>query len=108
MTSSGVNLSSSRAAKQRARNTGPLGLLGVSLLAADTTGDSGIGTGSVCGGGRPSGSGGRVAVMHLVGGGSGGTSHHSVTPAGLKQSAIEKVSTPANWPFDTMLTPTRA
>jgi hypothetical protein len=27
MTSSGVNLSSSRAAKQRARNTGPLGLL---------------------------------------------------------------------------------
>ena len=42
MTSSGVNLSSSRAAKQRARNTGPLGLLGLSLLAADTTGDSGI------------------------------------------------------------------
>jgi len=34
MTSSGINLSSSRAAKQRARNTGPLGLLGVSLLAA--------------------------------------------------------------------------
>jgi hypothetical protein len=42
MTSSGVNLSSSRAAKQRARNTGPLGLLGLSLLAADTTGGSGI------------------------------------------------------------------
>ena len=35
MTSSGVNLSSSRAAKQRARNTGPFGLLGVSLLVAD-------------------------------------------------------------------------
>ncbi len=101
MTSSGINLSSSHAAKQRARNTGPLGLLGVSLLAADTTG-------SVCGGGRPSGGGGRVAVMRLVAGGSGGTSHHSVTPAGLKQSAIEKVSTPANWPFDTMLTRTRA
>jgi len=45
MTSSGVNLSSLRAAKQRARNTGPLGLHGVSLLVADTTGDSGIGTG---------------------------------------------------------------
>ncbi len=108
MTSSSVNLSSSRAAKQRARNTGPLGLLGVSLLAADTTGDSGIGTGSVCGGGRHSGGGDRVAVMHLDAGGSGGTSHHSVTPAGLKQSAIEKVFMPANWPFDTMLTWTRA
>jgi hypothetical protein len=89
MTSSGVNLSSSRAAKQRARNTGPLGLLGLSLLAADTTGDNGIGTGSECGGERPSGNGGRVAVIDLVVGCSGGTSHHSVTPAGLKQSAIE-------------------
>ena len=109
MTSSGVNLSSSRAAKQRARNTGPLGLHRVSLLAADTTGDSGIGTGSECGGERPSCGGGRVAVIDLVARGSGGgTSHHSVTPAGLKQSAIEKVSTPANWPFDSMLTRTRA
>jgi len=34
--------------------------------------------------------------------------HHSVTPAGLKQSAIEKVSTPANWPFHSMLNRTRA
>ena len=32
MTSSGVNLSSSRAAKQRARNTGPLGLLVLGLI----------------------------------------------------------------------------
>ena len=85
-----------------------MGLHVVSLLAADTTGDSGIGTGSKCGGERPSRGGGRVAVIDLVVRGSGGTSHHSVTPAGLKQSAIEKVSTPANWPFDTMLTRTRA
>ena len=77
-------------------------------MAADTTGDSGIGTGSECGGERPSPGGGRVAVIDLVARGSGGTSHHSVTPAGLKQSAIEKVSTPANWPFDSMLTRTRA
>jgi hypothetical protein len=109
MAYSGVNLSSLRAAKQRARNTGHLGLLGVSLLAADTTGDStSISTGSKCGGERLSGSGGLVAVIDLVLRGSGGTSHHSVTPVGLKQSAIEKVSTPANWPFDTMLTRTRA
>ena len=79
------------------------------LLAADTTGDStSISTGSKCGGERLSGSGGLVAVIDLVLRGSGGTSHHSVTPVGLKQSAIEKVSTPANWPFDTMLTRTRA
>jgi hypothetical protein len=90
MTSSGVNLSSSRAAKQRARNTCPLGLHGVSLSAADTTEDSGIGTGSECGGERPSHGGGPVAAIDLVAHGSGGTSHHSVTPAGLKQSAIEK------------------
>ena len=81
---------------------------GVSLSAADTTGDSGIGTGSECGCERPSGGGGPVAVIDLVARGSGGTSHHSVTPVGLKQSAIEKVSTPANWPFDSMLTRTRA
>jgi len=62
MTSSGINLSSSRATKQRARNTGPLGLHRVSLSAADTTGDSGIGTGSECDGERPSRSGGRAAV----------------------------------------------
>ena len=108
MTSSGINLSSSHAAKQRARNTGPLGLHGVSLSAADTTGDSGIGTGSECGGEWPRRGGDRVAVIDLVAHGSGGTSHHSVTPAGLKQSAIEKVSTPANWPFDSMLTRRRA
>ena len=94
--------------KAETKNTGPLGLLELSLLAADTTGDSGIGTGSECGGERPSGGGGHVTVIDLVVGGSGGTSHHSVTPAGLKQSAIEKVSTPANWLFDTMLTWTRA
>ena len=80
----------------------------MSLLAADTTGDSGIGTGSEFGGERPSRGGGRVAVIDLVARGSGGTSHHSVTPAGLKQSAIEKVSTPANWLFDSMHTRTRA
>jgi hypothetical protein len=110
MTSSGVNLSSLRAAKQRAKNTGSLGLHRVSLLsAADTTGDSGIGPGSECGGEPwPSRGGGPVAVIDLVAHGSGGTSHHSVTPAGLKQSAIEKVSTLANWPFDSMLTRTRA
>ncbi len=77
-------------------------------MAADTTGDSNIGTGSECGGERPSGGGGRVAVIDLVVGGSGGTSHHSVAPAGLKQSAIEKVSTPANWQFNTMVTWMRA
>ena len=67
-------------------------------MAADATGDSGIGTGSVSsGGGRP----------NLVAGGSGGTRYHSVSPAGLKQSPIEKVSLPENWPFDTMLTRTR-
>ena len=71
MTSSGVNLSSSRAAKQRARNTGPLGLHGVLLSAADTTGNSSIGTGSKCGGERPSRGGGRVAVIDLVAHGSG-------------------------------------
>ena len=52
---------------------------------------------SVSGGGRP----------NLVAGGSGGTRYHSVTPAGLKQSPIEKVSLPENWPFDTMVTRTR-
>ena len=66
MTSSGVNLSSSSAAKQRARNTGPLGLHGVSLSAADTTGDSGIGTGSECGCERPSGGGGPVIWLHAA------------------------------------------
>ena len=66
-------------------------------MAADSTGDRGIGTGSVSGDGRPN----RVA------GGSGGTRYHSVTPAGLKQSPIEKVSLPENWSFDTMLTWTR-
>jgi len=109
MTSSGVKLSSLRAAKQRARNTGPLGLHRVSLSAADTTGDIGIGTRRKCGGERPSRGGGPVAVIDLVACGSGGsTSHHSVTPAGLKQSAIEKVSTLANSTFDSMLTWTRA
>jgi hypothetical protein len=43
MTSDGINLSSSCASKQRARNTGPSGLLGASLLtaeiAAKATGD---------------------------------------------------------------------
>ena len=76
---------------------------------ADTTGDSGIGPGSESGGEPwPSRGGGPVAVIVLVACGSCGTSYHSVTPAGLKQSAIEKVSTPANWPFDSMLTQTRA
>jgi hypothetical protein len=106
MTSSGVNLSSSRAAKQRARNTGPLGLLGVSLLAADTATvageEAGGASATATSAGRPRGGSGREAVVDLVAG-------HSVTPVGLrKQSAIEKVSTPANWPFDTMLTRTRA
>jgi hypothetical protein len=106
MTSSGVNLSSSRAAKQRARNTCPLGLLGVSLLAADTAtaaGEAGGASATATSAGRPRGGSGREAVVDLVAG-------HSVsTPVGLrKQSAIEKVSTPANWPFDTMLTRTRA
>ena len=65
------------AAKQRARNTGPLGLHGVSLSAADTTGDRGIGKGSECGGEQPSHGGGHVAVIDLVARSSGGTSHHS-------------------------------
>ena len=67
----------------------------------------GISTGSECGGEWPSCGGGPVAVIDLAARGSGGTSHHSVTPAGLKQSAIEKMSTPANWPFNSMLTWTR-
>jgi len=64
MTSSGINLSSSSAAKQRARNTGPLGLLGMSLLVAEATGDSSIGTGKgiVGGSGQPSG-GSHAAVI---------------------------------------------
>jgi hypothetical protein len=74
--------------KQRARNAGPLGLLGVSLLATEATGDSG----DV----RPIGS-GHAAEIDLASGGSGG--RNSVTPVELKQSAIEIVSTPANWPF---------
>ena len=49
----------------------------------------------------PRGVSGREAVVDLVAG-------HLVTCVGLKQSAIEKVSTPANWPFDNMLTRTRA
>ena len=105
MTSSGVNLLRSRAAKLRARNTGPLGLLGVSLLAADTAtaagGAEGASATATSAGRRPRGGSGREAVVDLVAG-------HSVTPVGLKQSAIEKVSTPANWPFDNMLTRTRA
>jgi hypothetical protein len=121
MTSSGVNLSSSRAAKQRARNTGPLGLLGVSLLADEDTATAAGGAGRASataasaaagGAGRASataasagrrhrGGSGREAVVDLVAG-------HSVTPVTLKKSAIEKVSMPANWPFDDMLTRTRA
>jgi hypothetical protein len=50
MTLDGINLSSSHAAKQRARNTGPSGLLGVSMLtaeiAAEAMGDSGCSIGS--------------------------------------------------------------
>ena len=105
MAYSGVNLSSLRAAKQRARNTGPLGLLGVSLMAADTATAGWAGgvsaTATTSAGRRPSGGSGREAVVDLVAG-------HLVTCVGLKQSAIEKVSTPANWPFDNMLTRTRA
>ncbi len=56
----------------------------------------------------PVAEGGRVAVIDLVAGGSEGNIHHSDPHTGLKQSAIEKVYTPANWPFDTMLTRTRA
>ena len=106
MTSSGVNLSSSRAAKQRARNTGPLGLLGVSLLADEDTATAAGGAGrasatAASAGRRHRGGSGREAVVDLVAG-------HSVTPVTLKKSAIEKVSMPANWPFDDMLTRTRA
>ena len=106
MTSSGVNLSSSRAAKQRARNTGPLGLLGVSLLADEDTATAAGGAGrasatAASAGRRPRGGSGCEAVVDLVAG-------HSVTPVRLKKSAIEKVSMPANWPFDDMLTRTRA
>ena len=82
--------------KQKARNADPLGLLGVSLLATEATGDSGSGTGNVCGNVRPIGS-GHAAEINLASGGSGG--RNSVTPVELKQSAIEIVSTPANWPF---------
>ena len=107
MTSSGFNLSSSRAAKQRARNTGPLGLHGVSLMAAEDTATAAGGARrasatAASAGRRPRGGSGREeAVVDLVAG-------HSVTPVGLKQSAIEKVSAPENWPFDNMLTRTRA
>ena len=90
MTSIGINLSSSssRAAKQRARNTGPLGLLG-----------------EATGGRWPSG-GGRADVIDLIAVSSGCS--HSVIPARLKQSAVEKVPIPENWPFDSMLTWTTA
>ena len=91
--------------KQRARNAGPLGLLGVSLLATEATGDSGSGTGNVGDNVRPIGS-GHAAEIDLASGGSGG--RNSVTPVELKQSAIEIVSTPANWPLDTMLNRNRA
>ena len=77
----------------------------MSLLATEATGDSGSGTGNVCGNVRPIGS-GHAAEINLASGGSGG--RNSVTPVELKQSAIEIVSTPANWPFDTMLTRNRA
>ena len=84
--------STSRACKEH--RSGPLGLHGVPLLAADTTGDSGICTGSKCGGEWPRCGNGRIAMIDLVahGSGNGDPSHHSVTPVGLKQSAIEKVS----------------
>ena len=102
MTSSGVNLSSLRAAKQRARNTGPLGLFGVSLLADEDTATTAGGAGrasatAACAGRRPRGGSGREAVVDLVAG-------HLVTPVTLEKSAIEKVSMPVNWPFDDMLT----
>ena len=79
--------------------------LGVSLLAADTVtaaGGAGGALATATSAGRwPRGVSGREAVVDLVAG-------HLVTCVGLKQSAIEKVSTPANWPFDNMLTRTRA
>ncbi len=133
MTSDGINLLSSHAAKQRARNTDSSGLLGASMLtaesAAEAMGDSGRGMGSVGGGGQVSiaaeavgysgssirsiGGGGWVssdggqhaAFIDLVGG--SGCSH-SVTSACLKSSTVKQVSTPANWPFNIMLTWTRA
>ena len=105
MTSIGINLSSSssRAAKQRARNTGPLGLLGVSQLVVKATGDSGSGIGSVGGGGWSSG-GSHAVVIDLIAVGSGGS--HSVTYARLKRSAIEKVPMRENWSFGSVLTQT--
>jgi hypothetical protein len=45
-------------------------------------------------------------MIDLVAVGSGGS--YSVPPARLKQLVIEKVPKPENWPFDTMLTRTRA
>jgi hypothetical protein len=130
MTSDGINLLSSRAAKQRARNTGPSGLLGASMLkaeiaakamgnsgrgigsrgrggrvgiVAEAAGYSGIGIGSIGGGGWVSSDGGQhAAFIDLVG------AVVVVTPAHLKSSTIKKVPTPANWPFNTMLMQTRA
>ena len=71
------------------------------LDTATAAGKAGAASATATSAGQPRGGSSHEAMVDLVVG-------HSVTPVGLKQSAIEKVSTPANWPFDTMLTRTRA
>ncbi len=112
MTSDGINLSSSHAAKQMAKNTGPCpGLLGASMLIAEIVAEATVYSDSsiisVGGGGQVSSDGGQhAAVIDLVVGNGHG---HFVTPVQLKSSSIKNnVYIPANWPFDTMLTRTRA
>ena len=89
MISDCANLSSSRKAKQRARNTGPNGL-NLDMLASNCTGLSGS-----CDNG----------VAH-VGNRGGGGGERTVVPESKGQ--VERIPTPANWPFEQMLTWARA
>jgi hypothetical protein len=90
MISNGANLSSlSRKAKQRARNTGPNGL-NLDMLASNCTGLSGSCDNCSARGGNRGGGGGELTVV----------------PGSKGQ--LEKNLIPANWPFEQMLTRTRA
>ncbi len=89
MISDGANLSSSRKAKQRARNTGPNGL-NLDMLASYCTGLSGSCDNGVAHGGNRGGGGGERTVV----------------PGSKGQ--VKRIPTTANLPFEQMLTRTRA
>ncbi len=89
MISDGANLSSSRKAKQRARNTGP-NCLNLDMLASNCTGLSGSCDNGIARGGNRGGGGGERTV------------------APRSKGQVERIPTPVNWPFEQMLTPTRA